>query len=146
MPLAWLDAGLPTIRWADAWAVLYVGLVTSGVAYLLFSMALRHISAASGVTLALFEPVVACLLAAAVLGESVRALAWAGLGLVLLGVILVMRAELPLAAGPICGTAGRRYRGPPTAEIETLASKDDWGIGMGATPRPKPRRAHDRAR
>ncbi len=49
--------------------VLYLGLVATGVAYLLFTHALRHISGATGVTLALAEPVVAFCLAVAVVGN-----------------------------------------------------------------------------
>ncbi|MGJ7499392.1 EamA family transporter [Variovorax sp. ZT5P49] len=39
--------------------VAYLGLVSTGIAYLLFSHALQHISGGSGVTLALAEPVTA---------------------------------------------------------------------------------------
>lgn len=45
-------------------------------------------------TLALFEPVVASLLAAGALGEAVGASAWGGLALVLVGVLVVVRGEL----------------------------------------------------
>lgn len=95
LPLAAASSGLPSaLSRHEAAAVLYLGLLATGVPYLLFSLALRHVSAAAGVTLALFEPVTACLLAAAVLGEAVTATAWAGLGLVLVGVVLVVRSEL----------------------------------------------------
>ena len=94
LPAAWIDGGAPTPVPADYWAVLYVGVVTAGVAYLLFSHALRHISAATGVTLALVEPVVAFTLATLVLREQPGALAFGGLLLVVLGVLVVVRAEL----------------------------------------------------
>lgn len=94
LPLAWWDSGWPVLQLGDVMAVLYVGLLTAGVAYLLFSHALRHISAATGVTLALTEPVVAFVLAVLVLGESVGGGAVPGLLLVLAGVGLVVRAEL----------------------------------------------------
>jgi drug/metabolite transporter, DME family len=95
LPLAAASSGLPSaFSWREVMVVLYLGLLATGVPYLLFSLALRHVSAAAGVTLALFEPVTACLLAAAVLGEAVTATAWAGLGLVLVGVVLVVRSEL----------------------------------------------------
>ncbi|MBN8490015.1 MAG: EamA family transporter [Burkholderiales bacterium] len=97
LPWAWADAGVPTLERSDWLAVLYVGVVTAGLSYLLFGLALRHISAATGVTLALLEPVVACVLAATVLGESVSGPAWMGLVLALGGVALVMRAELRVA-------------------------------------------------
>lgn len=107
LPLAWWDSGWPVLQTADVVAVLYVGLLTAGVAYLLFSHALRHISAATGVTLALAEPVVAFGLAVLVLGE--RAGNWGVLGLllVLAGVALVVRVELRNAHG------ARRARAQP---------------------------------
>ena len=94
LPLAWWDSGWPMLRLSDVMAVFYVGLFTAGVAYLLFSHALRHISAATGVTLALAEPVVAFVLAALVLGEQAGSGAVLGLLLVLAGVGLVVRVEL----------------------------------------------------
>ena len=78
----------------DWWAVIYVGVVTAGVSYLLFSHALRHISAATGVTLALAEPVMAFILAILVVGERPSWLAFSGLALVIIGVLNVVRAEL----------------------------------------------------
>jgi len=97
VPAAWIDGGAPTPAASDYWAVAYVGVVTAGVAYLLFSHALRHISAATGVTLALVEPVVAFTLATLVLREQPGLLAFAGLALVLAGVLVVVRAELRAA-------------------------------------------------
>lgn len=95
LPIAAWSSGLPaTLSGREAATVLYLGVFSTGVAYLLFSLALRRVSAATGVALALFEPVMACLLAAGVLGEAVGAAAWGGLALVLAGVVVVVRAEL----------------------------------------------------
>ncbi len=81
------------------WAVLvYLGVVTTGVAYLLFSHALRYISGATGVTLALGEPVTAFVLAIVVVHERPGAAAFAGLAAVLAGLALVVRAEVGAAA------------------------------------------------
>jgi drug/metabolite transporter, DME family len=97
---AWSSGAPAGLSWREAGAVLYLGVFATGVAYLLFGLALCHVSAATGVTLALFEPVMACLLATVVLGEAVGAGAWSGLALVLSGVFVVVRAELtaPLPA------------------------------------------------
>jgi DME family drug/metabolite transporter len=95
LPAAWWAAGgAPSPRAADVLAVLYVGVITAGVAYLLFSHGLRHIAGASAVTLALGEPVVAFVLAVSVVGE--RPSAWAALGLLLVlgGVLAVVRDAL----------------------------------------------------
>jgi drug/metabolite transporter, DME family len=98
MPLA----GIATWRLGTAWLpggtqllmVVYLGMVTCGVAYLLFNHALRSVSGPTAVTLALAEPVVAFTLAVAVLGERPGPSAFAGLALVLMGLGVVVRAEL----------------------------------------------------
>jgi DME family drug/metabolite transporter len=89
-----LQGGIPAPGLRDWVAVAYTGIVTAGLGYLLFSHALRHISPATGVTLALAEPVVAFALAVAVLGEPAGPVAIMGLALVLAGVLGVVRAEL----------------------------------------------------
>jgi DME family drug/metabolite transporter len=94
LPAAWLDSGVPVLRVTDTLAVAYVGVVTAGVSYLLFSHALRHISAGTAVTLALGEPVVAFALAVVVVGEQPSAFGVAGLLLVIAGVVVVVRHEL----------------------------------------------------
>lgn len=94
LPVAALQAGIPVPGARDLAAVAYTGIVTAGVAYLLFSHALHHISPATGVTLALTEPVVAFMLAVLVLGEPAGAASVAGLALVVAGVLGVVRAEL----------------------------------------------------
>lgn len=94
VPWAWALGGALQAG-AGAWAVvLFLGLVSTGLAYLLFSSGLRHISGATGVTLALGEPVTAFVLAVWVVGEPQQALAWLGLGAVLAGLLLVVWAEL----------------------------------------------------
>jgi drug/metabolite transporter, DME family len=80
---------------AAGWLVVsYLGVVTTGVAYLLFSSALRHIRSATGVTLALAEPVTAFVLAIVVVNERPGALAMLGLALVLAGLALVVWQEI----------------------------------------------------
>jgi DME family drug/metabolite transporter len=92
--VASIGVGRPDIGARDIAAAAYTGIATAGVAYLLFSHALHHISAATGVTLALGEPVVAFVLAVFVLGEPAGAASVAGLALVIGGVLGVVRAEL----------------------------------------------------
>ncbi|MDB5894943.1 MAG: EamA family transporter [Rhodoferax sp.] len=91
--LAW--AGLPGAMSAGGWWVVgYLGVVATGIAYLLFSSALRHISAATGVTLALAEPLTAFVLAVVVVHERPGPGAFAGLALVLAGLAVVIWAEV----------------------------------------------------
>lgn len=94
LPVALLLGGVPAPSPATWGVVLYLGLAATGLAYLLFSAALRHISGATGVTLALAEPVTAFALAILVVGERPSAMAFWGLGGVLAGLLLVIWAEL----------------------------------------------------
>jgi DME family drug/metabolite transporter len=91
--VAALVAG-PFTSSAAGWGVVcYLGLVATGVAYLLFSHALRHLSGATGVTLALAEPATAFVLAIVVVGERPQWGAFAGLGLLLTGLGFVLWTE-----------------------------------------------------
>ena len=89
LPAAAAAGGMPASP-AGWWVVAYLGVFATGVAYLLFSHALRHLSAPTGVSLALGEPVAAFVLAIAVVGEQPQPLAFAGLALVLAGLVLVV--------------------------------------------------------
>ena len=98
LPAAWLavPSGVADLAAAGArsWLVVaWLGVVATGVAYLLFSTALRFISAATGVALALGEPLTAFTLAILVLGEPLRASGVAGIALILAGLALVVRSE-----------------------------------------------------
>lgn len=93
LPAAFAISG-PFATTPAGWAlVTYLGLVSTGVAYLLFSHALRHISGASGVTLALAEPVTAFALAIFVLRERPAMSAFGGLAMVLAGLLVVVWTE-----------------------------------------------------
>ena len=86
--------GWPQARVQDAAPLLWLGVVSTGVAYLLFSHALRHVSAATGVVLALAEPVTAFALAIVIVGERPGAAGFRGLAAVLVGLGVVVRSEL----------------------------------------------------
>ena len=94
LPLALAMAGVPSIGTRDLLVVAWLGVASTGVAYLLFSHGLRHITGATGVSLALFEPVTAFGLAVVVVGERPGGMAVAGLVAVLAGLALVVRAEV----------------------------------------------------
>ena len=94
VPVAYVLGG-PLQAGASSWAVvLFLGLVSTGLSYLLFSSGLRHVSGTTGVTLALGEPVTAFVLAVWVVGERQQPLAWLGLAAVIAGLLLVVWAEL----------------------------------------------------
>jgi len=98
LPAAWAIApsGPADLAAADArtWLVVaWLGVVATGVSYLLFSTALRFISGATGVALALGEPLTAFTLAVLLLGEPLRASGLAGIALILAGLALVIAGE-----------------------------------------------------
>ncbi|WP_322994792.1 DMT family transporter [Castellaniella sp.] len=93
LPAAGLQAGALQITLSGWLVVGFLGVAATGIAYLLFTTGLRSISAASGVSLALMEPVTAFLLAIAVVGERPDALAYVGLAALLAGLGIVIRAE-----------------------------------------------------
>ncbi|MEO6855961.1 MAG: EamA family transporter, partial [Rhodoferax sp.] len=94
VPVALAVSGPFTATTSDLLVVGYLGVVATGVAYLLFSYALRWVASATAVTLALAEPLVAFGLAVAVLHEQTTLGAWIGLGGVLAGLAVVMAAEV----------------------------------------------------
>lgn len=94
LPVAWLYAGVPHWTLSAVLVVVYLGAVVSGIAHLLFSVGLRHISGPTGVTLSLVEPVAAFLLAVWIVGEHQPLVAWLGLLAVLAGLMVVVGAEM----------------------------------------------------
>jgi drug/metabolite transporter, DME family len=80
---------------------LYLGLVTTAVAYLLVGRGLRTLPAPVAVTLGLAEPLVAALLGLLVLGEHLTQVAALGLALVglALAVLAVPRRQQPVGPG-----------------------------------------------
>jgi DME family drug/metabolite transporter len=80
--LAWLAE-------PGGWAlVLWLGLATTTLAYVLFGRGLRELAAGPVTTLVLAEPVVATFLGVVVLGERLGPLGWLGAALVLSGLVL----------------------------------------------------------
>jgi drug/metabolite transporter, DME family len=97
-----LASGAPILASGTAVGVLaYLAVGPMFVAYLLFGYGLRSIRSSSATTLTLLEPVVATLLAVAVVGERPSAVAWAGLALILIGItVLVAARRRPVGALP----------------------------------------------
>ena len=98
--LAFGVSGLPRTS-AGGWlVVLYLGAIATGLAYLLFTHALRHIASSTAVSIVLVEPLTAFCLAIVVVGERPGVAGFAGLGLVMAGLALVVRDALRQAATP----------------------------------------------
>jgi DME family drug/metabolite transporter len=97
LPLAAAVSDLPTTSWQGWGIVVYLGVVATGVAYLLFTHALNRVSGTTAVSMCLAEPLTAFVLAMLVIGERPPPAAFAGLVLVMAGLALVVRAELRAA-------------------------------------------------
>lgn len=73
---------------------LHLGILATGVAYLLFAKGLSNVSSSTAVTLALAEPLTAALLGVFILGEFLNAISWLGILFLLLGIgILIWSSE-----------------------------------------------------
>lgn len=82
--------------------VLWLGLVTVCVAYLLFAAGLRSLSAATVSTLTLAEPLTAAILGLVVLGETLSPPSWLGLAAIALGILIL--ATTPRRSAAVAGT------------------------------------------
>ena len=81
-PIAWLG------RPSGVTLALYLGVVTTAIAYVLFGRGLAVLAAGPVTTLVLAEPLVATILGVAVLHEHLTAVALLGAGLVLAGLVM----------------------------------------------------------
>jgi len=85
--LSWVvtPSGVGMIAWLAA--------VTVVIAYVLFAVGLQSLSASTVSTLTLVEPLTACVLGLALLDEHLSAAGWAGLALLLIGVLALGRSR-----------------------------------------------------
>ncbi|MEI2775271.1 MAG: EamA family transporter [Tetrasphaera sp.] len=91
---AFLMAGPGPLLQPRGLAILaYLALIPMALAYLLFGYGLRGLAASAATTLALAEPVVATVLATVILREQISAIGWLGIALIVVGLLLVARAE-----------------------------------------------------
>jgi drug/metabolite transporter, DME family len=80
---------------------LFLGVIPTALAYVLFARGLRRLSASETATLTLAEPLTAGALGALVLAEPMTAMSAAGAGLVLAGLLaLAIRVPVPAVATP----------------------------------------------
>ena len=85
---------------------LFLGIVPTALAYVLFARGLKRLTASETATLTLAEPLTAGALGAIVLAEPLTAMSLAGAGLVLAGLLsLALRLPLPAVASPERATA-----------------------------------------
>jgi DME family drug/metabolite transporter len=93
-PIGWLAEG------SGVALALYLGLVTTTLAYLLFVRGLAVLAAGPVTTLVLAEPVVATTLGIVILGERLSAVSAAGAALVLAGLLVQGRAAATVSPAP----------------------------------------------
>lgn len=70
-------------------AIIYIGLVTTALGYVLYSYGLKRIPSSSATTLALAEPFTAAILSVVIVGEYLNQSAWFGVFLLLAGIIIL---------------------------------------------------------
>lgn len=73
--------------------ILYLSIVTLTLSYVWFGWGLRHLPPTSVVMLTMFEPVIAAVLAIAVLDETLSAVSWTGIAIVVAGLVIVGRGS-----------------------------------------------------
>ncbi|GAA0343865.1 carboxylate/amino acid/amine transporter [Bacillus carboniphilus] len=69
---------------------LHLGIMATGIAYLLFAKGLIHVSSSTAVTLALAEPLTAALLGVLIVGEFLNLTSWLGIFLLMLGISVLI--------------------------------------------------------
>ena len=90
---AFFLSDVPQLYAADVAIVVYLGVVVTGVGYLLYGTELKTTRVSTCVALGLLEPVTAFFLAIAVVHESVNPWAAVGLVMIVLGLAVVLKSE-----------------------------------------------------
>jgi DME family drug/metabolite transporter len=111
LPIAAADGLTFPVRAATTGLLLYLGVVTTAVAYVLFYAGLRTVPGSVAAVLTLLEPLTAALLAVLILAEPMPALTVAG-GLVLLAAVAALYLR-PTAGPRAASPAPRAPRADP---------------------------------
>ena len=89
LPVLVLGANAALVRPGGLAVIAYLGVVTTGIAYVLFARGLKGLTAGETATLTLAEPLTATALGIVVLGESPTVLTALGAALVLAGLVVL---------------------------------------------------------
>ncbi|WP_155592521.1 DMT family transporter [Lysinibacillus cavernae] len=73
----------------NLWTMLFMGIMCTSVAYLLFLNGLQKISSSTAVTLSLAEPLTAAILGVFLVGEQLSILSWLGVAMLLGGIVVL---------------------------------------------------------
>lgn len=74
---------------------LQLGIIATGIAYILFAKGLTNVSSSNAVTLTLAEPLTAALLGVFILGEYLNLISWLGIFLLMLGIGILIWFSKP---------------------------------------------------
>ncbi|KGR85863.1 DMT family transporter [Lysinibacillus odysseyi] len=88
-PIALMEGVLWITDKGNLLPMLYMGIITTSIAYLLFLAGLRFVNSSAAVTLSLAEPLTAALLGVLFLGEYLSLTSWAGVLLILGGIVVL---------------------------------------------------------
>ncbi|WP_281486759.1 DMT family transporter [Lysinibacillus sphaericus] len=73
----------------NLWTILFMGIMCTSVAYLLFLNGLQKINSSTAVTLSLAEPLTAAILGVFLVGEQLSGLSWLGVAMLLGGIVVL---------------------------------------------------------
>lgn len=77
----------------NLYVVVYMIIIPMFLGYVLFGFGLKTVSASKAITLTLFEPLVAAILAIALVGEKVTFIGWIGMILIFLCLVLLSKKD-----------------------------------------------------
>jgi DME family drug/metabolite transporter len=123
--------GSPVASPGTVAVVLYLGLVTTAAAYVLWTIGLSRLALSDTVTITMLEPIAALVLSAAVLHERILPIQFAGVAAVLLGIVSATRPERrrplcrDLAGGDIIDVLHRLAGGDHGEDQDDRADGDD---------------------
>ena len=95
LPVLLLTGGPLLQSWHSVGIAGYLAFGPMFIAYLLFGFGLRSLRSSVATTITLLEPIVATLLAVAIVGERLDVIGWVGLSLVFMGVAVLVSARQP---------------------------------------------------
>lgn len=89
MPVLVITGGPFLASWSNAAVGIYMALVPMFLGYICFGMGLARIPASMATTITLIEPVVAAMLAVAIIGERLPLLGWFGVTLIICCLVVI---------------------------------------------------------
>lgn len=95
LPVLYWNGAPLLASWQNAAVGLYMAFVPMFIGYLAFGYGLARVSASTAITITLFEPVIAALLAMCLVGERLSTQGWLGIGLILACLVWISFPSAP---------------------------------------------------